>query len=54
MCRHKFLEGSELENFINSGDPSKFIRFDKAKRLLLKLTDSFGRNIQNFICHHLN
>jgi hypothetical protein len=54
MCRHKFLEGSELENFINSGDPSKFVRFDKAKRLLLRLTDAFGRNIQNFICHHLN
>lgn len=43
-----------MENFINSGDPSKFIRFDKAKRLLLRLTDCFGRNIQNFICHHLN
>ena len=21
---------------------------------MLRLTESFGRNIQNFICHHLN
>jgi hypothetical protein len=48
------MEGSELENFINSGDPSKFIKFDKAKRLVLKLTETFGRNIQNFICYHIN
>ena len=38
MCRHKFAEGSELESFINSGDPSKLIKFDKAKRIVLKLT----------------
>jgi hypothetical protein len=54
MCRHKLLEGSELENFINSGDPSKLLRYGKAKRLLLRLTEGFGRSVQNFICHHLN